>query len=1490
MSDSLIKTKYSFLFEKKTYNAKLHKDVWSHVFVVGTKIDDFFDRGKELYGIFDYTTKLWTQDWNKTIELIDEAGYEAVEAHVGKHIMDDPEYAPIVLRMANTDNNLIDKFNKFVHSALGDNWKPLNQNVLFSDSVLKKEDYATGTLPYPLKECPTPAYDKLMSRIYGEIETEKIEWYVGAIIQGDQKKIQKILVFYGQPGSGKSTIISRLIVDILFGGEHGLYCAQFSPEELAERGQFATAFLAKDPVVAFQDDADLSRIETNVLLNTVISHEPTKVNDKFQRTFIVKPNCLCFVGTNDPVQLTPRSGLYRRLIDVRPTGDLLSPDEYDEVMAHLPFEASGIAYKCLQTYKRLGKNHYNKYTPENMLSMTNPFHNFVKDRYFFLRDGVSLPAAYKEYQSYCDECAFTYVLKRYQFRDQLKLYFDKYDDSLDKDGKAKNYFSGFKVEKIGIVPKELVKEEPKYTTWLNFNCTESLFDELFKEQPAQYPLESGALQSKWKNCTTKLKDLDTHKVHHVKVPTDLIVFDFDLKDDQGNKSFEKNVEAASKFPQTYAELSKSEAGVHLHYWYRGGDPSELSRVLSDNIEVKVFTGDASLRRKLSKCNDLPIAEMYSGLEKKDTVSKTPDWDGYKNQNVLKSMIIKNTEKFYHSSTKSSIDYINDLLNLAYNNNVSYDLRDLSKLVLEFGSKSTHNKDYCQRLVKEMKFVSDDKFMSEEVDMVNWNVYETEDYIKQKITEYISTASDNKDAIDKINSLLNNAYRSGSDYNVSDMKSSIVSLALGSDKSKYCLNVAAHMHFMSQSNEVKEYAQEEPNNHESEEYSRAPIVFWDIESNPGDEIDPALFLICWKYQGEENKVVRMYNPSPGEVEALFNYRLIGFNNRNYDNHMMYAAGQGYTPQELNKLSHRIIDGDKNAKFGPAYNLSYTDIYDFASANNKKSLKKWEIELGIHHQEAEFDWDKPVPQKYWEKMGNYCENDVKATEAVFNHLQPDFMAREILADLSGLTVNDTTNTHTTQILVGDIKDPQSQYIYTDLSTIFPGYEFSQFGINKDRYLPGVKIVSGKSIYKGIDPGEGGRKIGYPGMYTNVGLFDVASMHPSSAIRLQIFGPEITKRFENIVKARIAIKHKDYDTAIELLGEKVRKYLTGDPEVLKANAKNLANALKTAINSVYGLTSASFPNKLRDPKNIDNIVAKYGALFMIDLEEELTNMGYKVVHVSTDSIKVADVDDKVAEYIMSKGKEYGYTFEYEALYSKMCLVNDAVYIAKFATPEACQNKLGFVPEDNSDAYSQGKPWSATGAQFAVPYVYKTLFSHETIEFNDFCETFSVKEGAIYLDHNEGLEDPSVYEKELTKLKKKGEDPERVKELEDLISKCHKYEFIGRIGQFTPVLPNHNGGALVRIKEGKAYAVQGTKKPDGTAYHWLDSEVARALHDDSFVDRSYYTHLVDKAVETISQYGDFEVFISDDIIDDDFINPPQTDLDEVPFDEYIQMKDQGE
>ena len=75
--------------------------------------------------------------------------------------------------------------------------------------------------------------------------------------------------------------------------------------------------------------------------------------------------------------------------------------------------------------------------------------------------------------------------------------------------------------------------------------------------------------------------------------------------------------------------------------------------------------------------------------------------------------------------------------------------------------------------------------------------------------------------------------------------------------------------------------------------------------------------------------------------------------------------GYTNEQLYDLSQKIVNtkkGDsRKVLFGEAYNISYTDIYDFASAGNKKSLKKLEIEMGIHHQELGLPWDKPVPKE-------------------------------------------------------------------------------------------------------------------------------------------------------------------------------------------------------------------------------------------------------------------------------------------------------------------------------------------------------------------------------------------------------------------------------------------------------------------------------------------------------------------------------------------------
>ena len=556
-----------------------------------------------------------------------------------------------------------------------------------------------------------------------------------------------------------------------------------------------------------------------------------------------------------------------------------------------------------------------------------------------------------------------------------------------------------------------------------------------------------------------------------------------------------------------------------------------------------------------------------------------------------------------------------------------------------------------------------------------------------------------------------------------------------------------------------------------------------------------------------------------------------------------------------------------------------------------------------------WDKPVPEELWLKVAEYCDNDVLATEAVFNHLSADWTARQILADIAGMTVNDTTNSLTTRIIFDQVRKPQSEFNYRDLSQ--PVHELKQeildFLKKADPdmmsqlhgeeesllpYFPGYTFDKGISTYRGEEVGEGGYVYAEPGMHGNVALLDIASMHPHSVIAECLFGPRFTARFKEIVDGRVSIKHKAWEDVNDILDGKLVPYIqkvkNGD-----MTAKDLANALKTAINSVYGLTSAAFENAFRDPRNKDNIVAKRGALFMIDLKNEVQKRGYRVAHIKTDSIKIPDADADIIQFVMEYGKRYGYTFEHEATYDKMCLVNDAVYIAKYDTPEACMAKYHYIPGEIKDHANQ---WTATGKQFAVPYVFKKLFSHEPILFSDLCETFSVS-GALYLDMNENLPDVSAAEKELQKLLKEaeltyedlmdfnagGRLPERcdnatfvmeLKRLENEISKGHDYRFIGRVGQFTPIKAGRGGGILLREAGGRYSAATGSK-----GYRWIESEAINATkaitgRDELFfteedIDKGYYDKLVDDAKDTIKKYGDFEWFVSEDRYD----IPPEGD-----------------
>lgn len=1366
-------------------------------------------RGGDFYAVWMEDQGLWSMNEDDVLNMIDQElddyAFE-LSKKTDKPIM--------VKHMWDSTSGGVDSWHKYCQKQSRDSYHMLDETLVFSNTKPRKEDYASKRLSYPLEPCDISAYDKLMSTLYSEEERHKLEWAIGSIVTGDSKTLQKFVVLYGAAGTGKSTVLN--IIQQLFEGYYSVFDAKALG---SSSNSFALEAFKSNPLVAIQHDGDLSRIEDNTRLNSLVSHELMTVNEKFKSTYSNQFKAFLFMGTNKPVKITDgRSGLLRRLIDVRPSGDKLSPKEYLQCVSHIKFELGGIACHCRDVYLE-DPGYYDNYVPTEMMGASNDFYNFVIDSYHIFKrdDGTTLKQAWSLYKTYCEEAKVGYPFSLRTFKEELKNYFREFHDRFDLEGneKVRSYYRGFRTD-IFDLPKIPAGKNGE-TTWLDLKEQSSIFDTTFAECPAQYATEDGIPGSKWDKVKTKLKDLDTSKKHYVKLPKELITIDFDLKDSDGNKSFTLNKTAASKFPPTYAELSQGGQGLHLEYIY-DGDVDMLKGEYAPGIEIKVNKGNSALRRKVSKCNNLPISTINSGLPLRERKKKVINNEVIKSEKALRSLIKKNLAKEIHPNTKCSVDFIKKILDDAYESGISYDVSDMKNAIFAFAANSTNQSDICIKTVGKMKFKSEEQ----------------------------------DEGID--------------------------------DKEK-------------------------------------PLVFYDVE------VFPNLFLVNWKFEGADKPVVRMINPSPKEIEDILGFRLVGFNCRRYDNHMLYARLMGYSNEQLFELSQKIINTKKGENrdcfFREAYNISYTDIYDFASAGNKKSLKKLEIEMGFHHQELGLPWDEPVPEELWPKVAEYCDNDVLATEAAFNYLKADWTARQILADLAGGSVNDTTNSLTTKIIFGNNRKPQDQFHYRNLADPILDLDRStvEFLTNACPemmakthgeahsllpYFPGYRYENGKSTYRGIEVGEGGLVIAAPGMYGNVALLDVSSMHPHSTIAECLFGVTYTQAYRDIVEGRVDIKHEAWNQVNDILDGKLRPYI----ERVKAGeltAKDLANALKTAINSVYGLTAANFDNPFRDIRNKDNIVAKRGALFMVDLKFAVEQRGFTVAHIKTDSIKIPDATPEIIQFVMDFGKRYGYSFEHEATYDRMCLVNNAVYIAKYKDADECERLYGYIPGDNN---KKGGQWTATGKQFAVPYVYKKLFTKEPITSDDMREVFSVK-SALYLDMNESLPDVSDFEKGLDKLEtkyKKGLisdilfEPESLR-LSEEVAKGHDYHFVGRVGEFCPVKKGAGGGLLMREQDGKYYAATGT-----TGYRWVESEsllkktdaktrvidpdtgetreIAKAVDipgNEDLIDRGYYESLADDAVEAISQYGDFNWFVSDEPYipkSNTFMNIPEDVDEEIPWD----------
>lgn len=1327
-------------------------------FFVG-RSEDLMIRGGEFYAIWDEEFDIWSTDPFRAMEIIDRAVSNYWDTHPEFH--GDTTCAYI----RDSSTKMANEWKHYIEQQMPSNmYHELDREIIFQNSPTTKRSYASRRLPYAIQEGDHSAWDELVDVLYLPGERLKLEWAIGSIISGDSKRNQKFAVLYGAPGSGKSTILN--IIQGMFPG----YWAPFESRALGSKSDaFAMEPFKENPLIAIEHDGNLADIEDNTRINSIVSHEPMVMNTKHKSLYTIKLQTFMFVGTNTEVRITSaNSGIIRRLLDIYPSNALVPLNRYLELMNRITFEYGAIAQHCLDIYLA-NQHYYDAYVAESMIGESNIFYNFVQEHYdtFLSQDSTTLSQAWKMYQSYVEEAGLTYKYNKIRFKNELKLYFDRfYEKKFFPDGSTKrNFYQGFLKNKFhwsGDDPIDIPVDEISLG-WLQLKDQESTLDILLKDAPAQEANAKGYPKKKWIESTTSLCDINTRELHYVKLTPPHIVIDFD------GDTLEENLEAASAFPPTYAELSKSGSRIHLHYIY-DGDASKLASSYGYKIEIKVYNGNSALRRLLTKCNNLEVAHISSGLPLKGDKAVL-DTEVLANERHLRALIAKGLNKDVWPNTRPSMDYIKMILEKAYNQpDFIYDVTDMRQAILTFATMSTNQSEYCYSVAANLPYKSKDVAMD-----IPW--------------------------------------KTGDD---------------------------------------------------------SPLVFFDVE------VFPNLFVICWKYEGKENQVVRMINPSPLDVDNLTNMKLVGFNNKRYDNLILYARLQGATEYELYKLSSSLINSGKNrSHFEQEYminanakNLSYCDIWDFANGDHRKGLKKWEISLHIHHKECPYDWNQPVPEDKWVEIADYCANDVLATEATFEAMRDnDFKSREILAKVADMPLNSSTNELTARIIFGNNRKPQSQFNYRDLSepVVWLPDEFKEFisthttmplkfmpwdgsGNSLLPYFPGYEFDNGKSYYRGELVGEGGFVYAEPGIHYNVALLDVASMHPTSAVDEILFGYEYTQRFYDLLQTRLHVKHKEFDEAALLFEGKMAEFLQ-DP----SEAKKLAQALKIPINMVYGNTSAKFENKFRDPRNVDNIVAKRGALFMIDLKNAVESRGFTVAHIKTDSIKIPDATPEIIDFVMKFGEYYGYTFEHEATYEKMALVNDAVYIAKYASKGWCEEAYGYVPEK---CYKDVGSWTSTGTQFSVPFVFKTLFSHEPIEFYDTCETKSVSDGAaIHLDMNEGFPDVSFQEK-LYKKKFKESGGVMTPELEELkreIDIGHNYRFVGAVGLFCPVVEGSGGGIMMRVKGDTKGAVGGTK-----GYRWLEAEDVLADGKENMIDISYYEAMVDAAKAAIEEYGSFEEFAS--------------------------------
>lgn len=396
------------------------------------------------------------------------------------------------------------------------------------------------------------------------------------------------------------------------------------------------------------------------------------------------------------------------------------------------------------------------------------------------------------------------------------------------------------------------------------------------------------------------------------------------------------------------------------------------------------------------------------------------------------------------------------------------------------------------------------------------------------------------------------------------------------------------------------------------------TFYDIETYPD-----YFLLVAQEDSWDYDRFDELENPTGTQlINFIANRNLVGFFNHGFDDvvisTILNRLQASYVPldQKINPLwvyeiAQELIEGETDRFFGGLQQTTEDVMKYRGGRTNDLNLKGFENILLMPIVETPYDFNKPLVTRYKKKKVNYyCRNDVVATRKSFEYEDKNgsvdavqtlrkFIAQKLDIPEERL-VKSGTNSMMIKLLQNPTYDRSNFFKYIDKCNFeyaFSDPDFMKWYKKIIHYAddklklddPILEFERNGFNWKFAKGGGHGHSL--MTMFQKVFGRDFASLYPWILINICGLGEHCTALYREIVETRIKAK--------------------------KSKNKVLAEGLKLAVNSLYGLTRSINNGAQLYNKYLGLDICIAGQVILYDLALRYEAAGATLVNGNTDGL---------------------------------------------------------------------------------------------------------------------------------------------------------------------------------------------------------------------------------------------------------------------------------